>query len=426
MDSLVNQVLSTLTSSQEFREIAQNVFEHPLRHEDFLELPMPEGCDSQILWEFMMMLEHCAGYTIPIKPWFKGVDRNTCWYYLNTASRDELCEIAALAAPDSSLNKFIKTRATNDRRILGFVFEEIASTARYDGIAVTERIVADLWLKERKPQNASERILANASKAFMRANALTSSKPYSRILVADIHDILLEGVNETALELSPRLHWNENLCDMSLLSDSAYGADALDWVTVRAQHAADVQDVVTAVIAGNSTLNDVTYVTSLRNLTEFMLRRVFCLKHDMPVLSYVPFTSISDVYFQSFQQTHETDSISAPQEGLSSTWIYAEHIKSYLEGLHAIEETMRSVEENDRVQRAAIACIPEVTARQKTFLMKAAANPNRAFSIKQYANTYGIVYATARRDLLDLSERGLLVMRKSGRTFLFQTPANSH
>lgn len=57
--------------------------------------------------------------------------------------------------------------------------------------------------------------------------------------------------------------------------------------------------------------------------------------------------------------------------------------------------------------------------RQVTLLMSALRESDQEFTIYGHERRHGIVYQTARTDLLDLAEKGLLNKRKRGRTFVF-------
>ena len=49
-------------------------------------------------------------------------------------------------------------------------------------------------------------------------------------------------------------------------------------------------------------------------------------------------------------------------------------------------------------------------------------NPDATYTFTSHAVSHGVVYQTARTDLLELVSRGLLVSRKDGRTYVFSPP----
>ena len=61
----------------------------------------------------------------------------------------------------------------------------------------------------------------------------------------------------------------------------------------------------------------------------------------------------------------------------------------------------------------------ELNARQLALLSHALRNPETAYTIEGHRQSHGVVYESARSDLLDLAARGYLVQRKVGRRFVF-------
>jgi Fic family protein len=61
----------------------------------------------------------------------------------------------------------------------------------------------------------------------------------------------------------------------------------------------------------------------------------------------------------------------------------------------------------------------EFNPRQLALLGHAMRHPETAYTFEGHRRSHGIVYQSARSDILDLAERGLLVRRKLGRKFVF-------
>lgn len=60
--------------------------------------------------------------------------------------------------------------------------------------------------------------------------------------------------------------------------------------------------------------------------------------------------------------------------------------------------------------------------RQVALLTHALRHPGEAYAISGHRHTHGIVYQTARADLLELCELGLLNKARSGKAFVFIAP----
>ncbi|MCK5340467.1 MAG: hypothetical protein KAJ60_05295, partial [Desulfobulbaceae bacterium] len=62
---------------------------------------------------------------------------------------------------------------------------------------------------------------------------------------------------------------------------------------------------------------------------------------------------------------------------------------------------------------------PHLNLRQRSLLVSALDRPDRIFTFKTHMAIHGVVYQTARADLIGLHAFGLLEMHKSGRKFTF-------
>ena len=60
--------------------------------------------------------------------------------------------------------------------------------------------------------------------------------------------------------------------------------------------------------------------------------------------------------------------------------------------------------------------------RQLALISDAIRNPERVYTFRSHATLHNVTGETARTDLRQLQSRGLLLMRKSGRQFVFVAP----
>jgi Fic family protein len=64
--------------------------------------------------------------------------------------------------------------------------------------------------------------------------------------------------------------------------------------------------------------------------------------------------------------------------------------------------------------------------RQNHIMHHALAHPDAVYTIEYHKNEHGVVYQTARADLIDLEDRGLLEKKQTGKTFYFVPSADIH
>jgi Fic family protein len=134
--------------------------------------------------------------------------------------------------------------------------------------------------------------------------------------------------------------------------------------------------------------------------------------------------------FLSISQTFKDAPMAYPKAFLYSEYDDNDLTYFILYNLNSILSTLRKLEshlENRQREKKVIdqqLNKVEVNERQYGVLIQAIQDPTTMFSIKLHQRTFGVVYQTARHDLLNLAERGLLVMVKRGRKMIFHPAAD--
>ncbi len=88
----------------------------------------------------------------------------------------------------------------------------------------------------------------------------------------------------------------------------------------------------------------------------------------------------------------------------------------------AIEDLRQDIEQRAQelmVVEADIAGLTDLNHRQRDLIAHALRHPTQNYSIAYHRGTHGVVYETARQDLMQLADRGLLKQRKVGKTWRF-------
>lgn len=151
---------------------------------------------------------------------------------------------------------------------------------------------------------------------------------------------------------------------------------------------------------------------------------MFFVKIERPVLSYVPFSRMSGYRTNDHagrfvtEHAHLVREVGS-DEGLDCTFEFSGAADTYLRGLLRIADKVAALEKEAASSRERLEHVAGLNRRQKDFLLVAQRNPAMSIKLKHYAELYGVVYATARADLLDLVEKGYLSYRKEGRAFVF-------
>ncbi len=116
-------------------------------------------------------------------------------------------------------------------------------------------------------------------------------------------------------------------------------------------------------------------------------------------------------YRRAFLET-ETD-------GNDVTYFLLWHLRALRRAIDELHRYLRKREERVREVEALLSRKGEFNYRQLALLSHVLRHPDATYTIEQHRRFHRVVYETARRDLLDLAERGWLVKRRRGKAFVF-------
>ena len=141
------------------------------------------------------------------------------------------------------------------------------------------------------------------------------------------------------------------------------------------------------------------------------------LRHDYPLFEFI---SISEIlrrapvrYARAFLHT-ETDENDLTYFILHQADVVREAVKS----LQAyLERSRRELQES----AARLRGMQELNHRQQALLLHALREPGTVYQIGAHQRSHAVTHQTARDDLFDLVDRGLMSRTKQGRTYCFRT-----
>lgn len=96
--------------------------------------------------------------------------------------------------------------------------------------------------------------------------------------------------------------------------------------------------------------------------------------------------------------------------------------------IHDAARAFRAAVEHEKVEwrsaHARLTGLRALNPRQQALLLHALREPGTAYEIIRHQRSHGVTHQTARTDLFDLVERGLLTSMRAGRRFRFHAPAD--
>ena len=308
------------------------------------------------------------------------------------------------------------------------LISEAITSSQIEGATTTRRVAKDMLRSGRSPRDRSELMILNNFQTMhqiMRRPGAVKDEPLTIDLILEMHARITEGTLD-----DPTAAGRLRRPDEPIVVTDSYGevlhqpppaealAERLEALCAFANGAtpdAFVHPAIRAIalhfwLAYDHPFVDGNGRTARALFYWAMLHQGFWL---------FEFISISEVilkaparYGRAFLLT-ETDDFDL-------TYFLLYHldvIQRALAGLHGYLDR-RAAELRELESELALA--PTLNHRQRALLGHALRHPGFTYTVQSHRRSHAVAYDTARTDLLDLTERGLLVKARAGRKWVFQ------
>ncbi len=313
------------------------------------------------------------------------------------------------------------------RYILKSIMEEAITSSQLEGAATTRVVAKEMLRSGRQPADHAERMIFNNYVTITRIrdhlgkrltpellfefhrliskNTLEDASQEGRFRTEKDGDIQVYDENDHVLHIPPAPHLIkssvEQLCDFA--------------------NAEDGEEFVHPVIRGILLHFWLAYLHPFvdgNGRTARALFYWFMLKKKYWLFEYLSISRIirkaSAQYYRSFLYSEIDDR--------DMTYFIMFHLRTIRLAIEELRVYLARKQEESRKAIQLLKKQPYLNHRQRSLLMNALERPTNVYTFNTHMKTHGVVYQTARADLMDLREHGLLQMHKVGRKFRF-TPA---
>lgn len=404
-----------------------------LRHAD----PAPGGWYSH--WQTLRHREPPQGLTS--EEWWLGIKLARSNYARFLPLRDTEGEPFRLTRVDPLVEMFsqvdqrasgrievpevVQNPDTRDRYLISSLMDEAITSSQLEGAATTTRVAEQMLRTGRKPRDRSERMIVNNFRAMNEVRKIRREE-LAPELVFDLQRTVTEGTLEDP-DSAGRFRTDR---DEIVVRDT--WDDEILHVPPKAGELPERLEAMCAFANGK------TPDFYLHGVERAILLH-FWLAYDHPFVDGNGRTARALFYWSMLRQGYwltEYISIShqvkrAPGR-YKRAFIYSEtdendttyfllyHLRMILDALDELdrylERKVRAVRRAERHLRAA----GELNHRQMALVAHALRHPGFEYTIRSHRTSHGVVYQTARTDLLDLVDRGILSKSKRGRTYIFR------
>lgn len=389
-----------------------------------MERPLPSGVSARQTWEALQRARMATGVDLP----FTHEASGRAWYGMTLDLANAVSRIERECHEDSGLWRMFE-RSSDQHFLMHMRVSDALASAELDGLAIGAEEASSLLRYDQTPRTPAERVIKNAFGAFEKLEEF-EEEPFSVSTMRKLRDLVLEDVDEDELEVRPR---NLGLMPFEVNVQDEHGSDeVLEGVCRYANHEAG--DPYDPPVLRCMFLVDIMYgyhpLGKVSGQVGKLVSHLYAKKHGIPLLGVLPLLQA---------RVEWTDGVIGPSQvsfdrmalesmaantfsshGSDSTLHHTTIAQLACVKLDELKVRIDAWNRQDEAMREALKREAPFNYRQRAVLARALRRPDATFSIKYHQTNHAVSYATARRDLMELEEKGHLVMTLDGHTMVFR------
>jgi Fic family protein len=407
-------------SSPEMQDLLRRSRRECMLHEVFLTMPQPSGWSPDDTWKLIKAIRREYSIETPIR----SPQGFRFYYFLHQDLLNRLFDFERYCRPESDLHAQLIDRE-GQPFLVRIDIEEAIATSRVDGVSVPYRQAESLIRLDRKPRDGGERVIVNTYRAMSEIHAYVNER-FTPELLWEFYRRITDGVDPATVErmpinapLEPKVyhelagaHPDRHLVDICAYANHDIG-DPDEHPAIRA-----------FVVRGE--MRRWLPLPDWNGNVASLVYRLYCLKHQYPVLAYLPFSRVLiDWQEGRIRPPHVlTDRVPSQYVDENGDEDHTPAVTLVMQlAHHELLELLnytRVRKLRDERMLAALQSDPSLNHRQRSILSRAIRHPDAEFNIRYHRINHNIAYATARADLLGLAEKGYLVQQQRKKAFLFR------
>ena len=397
---------------------------HYLHWDRLRRCPPPPGVSHREWWLVQKLSRMDALQPIPLKDAAQGAFQ----FAVPELVMEELHQIDLGAGGLVSIPEPITNPQTRDRYLISSLMEEAIASSQLEGALTTREVAKEMIRSGRKPRDNSEQMILNNYVTMQRIRALKASA-LSPELVFQVHRLVTEKTLDDPTAAGRFRRADEERVVGDDFGEVYHTPPPAEELTERMAAMCAfangetpgyfVHPAVRAIILHFWLAYDHPFVDGNGRTARALF--YWSMLHSGYWL--FEFISLSNIlrkapvkYGRSFLYT-ETDDNDLTYFIIAQTQV----IRRAVRELHtSIERKTADLKDVKSQMRA----LDLFNHRQVEIIRNALKHPGQRYTFASHQKSHNVVYQTARTDLLDLGERGVLEKRKKGKQMVFVAPAD--
>lgn len=314
--------------------------------------------------------------------------------------------------------------ADKNRYLVGSIMEEAIASSQLEGAATTREVAKDMLRKKRKPRNQSEQMIVNN---YQTIQFILEQKDQllTPALLCQIQARMTQGtLDDPGQEGRFRLNDDVRVTDFTtgeivhIPPDQQYLSRLLDWFCAFAN-----EEIPARVDAPGAFIHPIIRASMLHFFIGYIhpfvdgngrtARAVFywyLLRKGYWLLEYM---SISRIIHKSMTQ-YAKAYLHTENDDNDLTYFINYQVKTLDLAFTSLQQYIaRKVAEKKQLR--SFRQLEGLNERQMTLVHELMNDPDTIWTIREVQNKFGLVYETARTDLMHLEQLGLLSKRREGK-----------
>lgn len=325
-----------------------------------------------------------------------------------------------------SIDERVTNPETRDRYIINSLIEEAITSSQLEGAATTTPVAKEMIRSGRQPRDEGERMILNNYRA-MRAIRSFKDEQLTPKLVFQLHRMITEGT--IAPEKAGRLRTDAEYrvvtdgegnvlhCPPKNASELPRRLQAMCAFANAEDGNGFIHPVVRAVLLHLWLAYDHPFVdgngrTARALFYWSMLHRGHWLCEYLSISSILKKAPAK--YARAFLYTESDDN--------DATYFIMYQLDVAIRSIDALHAYLKKKTREIRQVETLLKVNVELNHRQLALVGHALRHSDARYTIKSHQRSHGVVYETARSDLLELAQKKLLAQKKHGRTYFFYAP----
>lgn len=405
---------------QELNKLLKYANEKYLYWDKFKYRPMPDWLSTEEAWHYLKLVRQLQMRPTPIR----DVHGHSFKYWLPNTAQRHLHMIDKQAAGSITAESDILNSANRDKYLVSSLMNEAIASSQIEGAATTRRVAREMLRTNRKPQNRGERMILNNYLTISQTRHL-ANEPLTPEMLNDLHISMTQETLEDPGAAGRYRLANEDIVvqDHDQILHIPPPASQLPREIKRLCNFANQDDdeFVHPVVKGVLLHFWLGFLHPYVDGNGRTARAVFYWYMISRGYWLFEFLSISEFILKGRAQ-YDRAFLYAETDDLDATYFVMFNLNTIVRSLKGLHEYLARKQKEAAETAKVLGEMTGLNHRQQAVLRRALIDRDTEFTIASHKNSHNVAFATARSDLFDLAERGLLQRKKVGRKFVFVAP----